>query len=63
MAVAPAGALALVGHAATSNPVMFAGLLVLAVGIGWARVHQRRHTVAQVAVGAATALPIALLTQ
>jgi hypothetical protein len=37
------------------------GLSALAVSIAWARVHQRRHTLAQVAVGAMTAVPIALL--
>jgi membrane-associated phospholipid phosphatase len=37
-------------------------LLLLAVSIAWARVYQRRHTLAQVAIGALTAMPIALLT-
>jgi membrane-associated phospholipid phosphatase len=37
-------------------------LICLALGIGWARVHLGRHTLAQVAAGALTAAPIVLLT-
>jgi membrane-associated phospholipid phosphatase len=59
---ASASALVLVSRTATTNLVLSLLLLALAVSIGWARVYQRRHTPAQVAVGALTALPIALFT-
>jgi putative transposase len=37
-------------------------LICLAVCISWARIHLGRHTLGQVAAGAMTAAPIALLT-
>jgi len=59
---ASASALVLVAYSAIGNGVLTLALAVLAVSIAWARVYQRRHTLAQVAVGALTAMPIALLT-
>ena len=59
---ASASALVLVSRTATANVVLSLVLLLLAISIGWARVYQRRHTPAQVAVGALTALPVALFT-
>jgi hypothetical protein len=59
---ASASALMLVGRSATSSGILTLLLFVLATGIAWARIYQRRHTIAQVAVGALTAAPIALLT-
>ena len=44
------------------NPALTVGLLVLALSVAWARIYRRRHTVAQVAVGALTMAPVALLT-
>jgi hypothetical protein len=59
---ASATALVLVSHSAIGSGMLTVALLVLAMSIAWARVYQRRHTLAQVAVGALTAMPIALLT-
>jgi membrane-associated phospholipid phosphatase len=59
---ASASALMLVGYSATSSGALTLLLLLLAMSIAWARVYQRRHTLAQVLVGALTAAPIALLT-
>jgi hypothetical protein len=59
---ASASALMLVGRSATGSGVLTLVLLLLAISIGWARIYRRRHTLAQVAVGALTAVPIALLT-
>jgi membrane-associated phospholipid phosphatase len=59
---ASASALVLVSRSATSSGLLPMMLVVLALSIGWARVYQRRHTPAQVVVGALTALPIALLS-
>jgi hypothetical protein len=60
--MASAGALVAVGRAAMPNPLITLALMLLAVSIGWARVHQQRHNLAQVVVGAATALPVAFLS-
>jgi hypothetical protein len=59
---AAASALVLVSYSASGTGLLTLALLALAVSIAWARVYQRRHTLAQVAVGALTAMPIALLT-
>jgi hypothetical protein len=59
---ASASALVLVSYSANGTGLLTIALLVLAMSIAWARVYQRRHTLAQVAVGALTAMPIALLT-
>lgn len=59
---AAASALVLVSYSASGTGVLTLALLVLAMSIAWARVYQRRHTLAQVAVGALTAMPIVLLT-
>lgn len=58
---ASASALVVVGHSATGWLLTLV-LLILALCIGWARIYQRRHTLTQVAIGALTAAPIALLT-
>lgn len=60
--MASAAALVVVGRAATPNVLITLALLLLAIGIGWARVHQRRHSIVQVLVGAATALPVLWLS-
>ena len=44
-----------------ANPSLTLTLLLLACCVGWARVHQRRHTVNEVLVGALTTLPIGVL--
>ena len=59
--MASASALVLISRSATPDGLLLM-MVVLAVGIGWARVYLRRHTPAQVVVGALTALPIALLS-
>jgi hypothetical protein len=58
---ASASGLVVVSHSLGNVGLTF-GLLLLAVAIGWSRIHRRRHTLAQVAIGALTAAPIALLT-
>jgi hypothetical protein len=60
--MASASALVLISRSATPSGLLPMMLVVLAISIGWARVYQRRHTLAQVVVGALTALPIALLS-
>jgi membrane-associated phospholipid phosphatase len=58
-----ASACALAAVSWTHEPVVLTlALICLALCIGWARVHLGRHTLAQVAAGALTAAPIALLT-
>ena len=59
---ASATALLLVGRSVSPDGLLSFGLLLLAIGIAWARVYQRRHTPAQVIVGALTAAPLVLLT-
>lgn len=59
---ASATALVLVAHSSSGSLWLTVALLALAMSIAWARVYQRRHTLAQVAVGALTAMPIAVLT-
>lgn len=54
-------ALLVVGRS-LDNPVLTLALLAFAFCVGWARVYQRRHTLAQVAVGALTTVPLAFLT-
>ena len=58
---ASAGALVAVSSVHEA-PGLTVALLCFALSIGWARVYLRRHTPAQVFVGALTAAPIALLT-
>lgn len=45
-----------------SSVALTCALSTLAVCIAWARIHRRRHTLAQVIVGALTALTVAVLT-
>jgi hypothetical protein len=59
---ASASALLLVGRSASGSAVLTVLLFALATSIAWARIHQKRHTLAQVAIAALTAAPIALLT-
>ena len=58
---ASASTLVLVSYSASGTGPLTLALVVLAMSIAWARVYQRRHTLAQVAVGALTAIPIAML--
>jgi hypothetical protein len=58
---ASAGALVVVSHA-LGNTGLTCALLAMALSIGWARVHQGRHTPAQVAIGALTCAPLALVS-
>ena len=59
---ASASSLVLVAYWASGAGPLTLALLAMAVGIAWARVYQRRHTPAQVVVGALTALPIVFLS-
>lgn len=58
---ASASALVAMSHS-VGNLGLTLALVLLALSIGWARIYQRRHTPAQVAVGALTAVPLAILT-
>jgi hypothetical protein len=58
---ASASTLVLVSYSASGTGLLTLGFVALAMSIAWARVYQRRHTLAQVAVGALTAIPIAML--
>ena len=58
---ASASALAVVSRSLGISGLTLA-LMALAICIGWSRLYLRRHTLAQVAVGALTAAPIALLS-
>lgn len=58
---ASASALVAISHSVGNSGLTLA-LALLAFSIGWARIYLSRHTPAQVAVGALTAVPLAILT-